>query len=88
MIKESYRAWESLGRINYGPVKNELKSLKHRRSIYIIYDMKKGDKITKDSLKIIRPSDGLMPKFFEEVLGKEVKVDIKKNTPLTFDMIE
>jgi pseudaminic acid synthase len=82
LVQESENAWKSLGKIFYGPTKNERKYLKFRRSIYIIKNIKKNEKITRENIKIIRPNFGLLPKKFNYVLGKKASKNLAKDTPL------
>lgn len=82
LVKESYIAWKSLGKVFYGPTKNEIKSLKFRRSIYIVKDIIKNEILTKENIKIIRPSYGLHPKNYFKVLGKKITKNCKKGEPL------
>ena len=60
----------------------ESKNLKYRQSIYSISKISKGDKITKDNIKVLRPANGLHPIYFEELLNKKCPINIKKGTPL------
>ena len=76
-----------LGKVNYGPTEKEKKSLIFRRSLYIVQDMKKGDILTKENLRAIRPGLGLPPKYYDMLLGKRVKKDVKIGTPLQWDLI-
>lgn len=87
LVKETKAAWQALGTVTYGPTKAEKKSLQYRRSLYVINDMKAGDKFTKENLGVIRPGYGLPPKYYDLFLGKKVNKEIKKGTPLTWDMI-
>jgi pseudaminic acid synthase len=87
LVDETKRAWQALGTIKYGPTETEKKSLAFRRSLYICKDMEKGDFFTNENLRIIRPGYGISPKFFELLLGKQVKKDIKKGTPVRWDII-
>ena len=80
--EQSTTVWQSIGKIKYGPTKAEKKSLKFRRSIYISKDVKKGGIITKDNIKVVRPANGLDPKFFFKILGKKFKKDFILGTPL------
>ena len=54
----------------------------NRRSIYLTEDIKKGEKLTKFNLKVIRPGLGLHPKYYEKMIEKKVKKDLKKGTPM------
>ena len=69
LVIESNRAWLSLGKIFYGSTKSEKKSIKFRKSIYVIKKIKKNEKFTKNNIKIIRPGYSLEPKYFNEILG-------------------
>ena len=62
------------------------KSLQFRRSLYIVEDMKAGDIITEKNMRSIRPGMGLSPKYYELILGKNVKVDIKRGTAVSWDI--
>ena len=58
-----------------------------RRSLYIVDDMKAGDIITEKNMRSIRPGLGLLPKYYDCVLGKKVNKDIKKGTPLSWSFV-
>lgn len=87
LVKESERAWSSLGKIVYGPTENEKKSLKFRRSLYIAEDIKAGEILTRKNLKSLRPGNGLSPRFYDVILGKKINRDVKRGTPVTWDLI-
>ena len=55
--------------------------------IVLSKDIKKGEKLTEDNIRIIRPGYGLQPKYFKEVLGQTALTDMKRGTPLAFEMI-
>ena len=86
LVIEAERAWQSLGKVTYGPTETEKGSLKFRRSLYIAEDMKKGDVLNKDNLRIVRPGLGLPPKYYEVVLGRKVNRDVKKGMPVDWDL--
>ena len=85
LVTETERAWQSLGKVTYGPTEAENSSMVFRRSLYIAEDIKKGDLLNEDNLRIVRPGYGLPPKFYSLVLGKKVNRDLKKGTALGFD---
>ncbi|OGI17032.1 MAG: pseudaminic acid synthase [Candidatus Melainabacteria bacterium RIFOXYA12_FULL_32_12] len=87
LVTESQRAWQGIGQVHYGPTAQEHNYLKYRRSIYVIQDIQAGETFTKESLKIIRPGYGLPPKYYDIFLGKKSVVNIKRGTPLSWDMI-
>lgn len=87
LVEETERAWQALGRIQYGPSENEMKSLQFRRSIYAVKDILKGEKLTAENIRIIRPGRGLKPKFFQEILGKQVSKSLKRGDPINWEDI-
>jgi pseudaminic acid synthase len=87
LVVESERAYLALGHIQYGVQKAEEKSKFFKRSIYVFKDIQSGETFTKENIRVIRPGDGLAPKFFEQVLGKQAKQSIKAGTALTWEMI-
>lgn len=87
LVVESCRAWEAIGSVKYDILKTEKSSLRFKRSIYIVEDIKKGEFFTEDNLRIIRPGDGMEPKYFERVLGKKASNDFNRGTPLTWEML-
>lgn len=87
LCKYTKDAWRSLGSANYEIKKSEESSIKFRRSIYAVKDIEKGDRLTKENIARIRPGLGLEPKFYEEILSKVAKIDIKRGTPLSWNLI-
>ena len=87
LVQESKRAHDSLGKVFIGITEEEKKSLRFKRSIYIISDVKKGEQFTKKNIGIIRPGDGLETSFYEMVLGRKSKENIKGGTPFRLDML-
>ena len=87
LVDESLKAQMALGKICYGPTAEEVPSLKHRRSLYITEDLKAGDELTPERMRAIRPGLGLAPKYYELLLGRKVKYDVKKGTPLSWDLV-
>jgi N-acetylneuraminate synthase len=87
LVIETERAWQALGRVSYGPIGTEVASLQYRRSLYVGQDMKAGDVFTEDNLRRIRPGLGLAPKHYEAVLGRKVRIDVRKGTPVSWDLL-
>ncbi len=82
LVIETERAWQSLGTIQYGVQDSEKKSLLFKRSIYVVKDIKAGETFTEDNIRVIRPGDGMPPKYYEGLLGKTSTVDLEHGTPL------
>jgi N-acetylneuraminate synthase len=87
LCKGAKVAWKSLGRIDYGRKSSEQGSVKFRRSLYFVKDIKKGEVVTADHIKSIRPGYGLAPKYWSQVLLSKANCDILRGTPVSFDVI-
>ena len=59
-----------------------------RKSIIAIRDIKKGAVITSSDLAIKRPEEGIMPKYYDKVLGARARIFIKKETPINWGMLQ
>jgi pseudaminic acid synthase len=88
LVTESARAWQSLGKVRYGPTEAEKKSLQYRRSLYVVRDIKAGETFTPENVRAIRPGLGLPPKYIEILMGKAIKRDAARGTPLQWDLIK
>ena len=79
---------KAMGTPHYGPVNDsEAYNLRLRRSIFADADIKTGDIFTRANIRVVRPSFGLEPKYFEAVLGKKAVADIKKGEPISRELI-
>lgn len=87
LVNEVEKAWNAIGNIQYEPTRQERCSLKDRRSLYVVQDMKAGDIITANNIRSIRPGLGLSPKYYDVIMGKKIKCDVKRGTGLSWDMI-
>ncbi|SDZ75967.1 N-acetylneuraminate synthase [Desulfuromusa kysingii] len=87
LVAETKRAWLALGKIQYGPTPAEEKARLRRRSLYIAEDLKSGDVLTPQNLRRIRPGLGLPPKYYELLLGRRVTREVKRGTPVSWDLI-
>ena len=88
LVTETERAWQALGRVQLDSQKSEEKSRQFKRSIYASADIKAGDTLTPDNIRVVRPGDGLEPKYYPQLLGGVARRDIPFATPLTFDLAE
>lgn len=88
LVKACRDAKAALGSVTYGGSDAEQAAKKYRRSIYVAQDLPAGTILTEAHLKIIRPSLGLAPKHWPDVLGKTLKIDAPKGQPLAWNMME
>lgn len=78
---------KALGKVSY-ELSDKMKiNREFSRSLFIVEDMKKGDIITEDNVRSIRPGFGLHPKYLNEILNKKVNSDLKKGTPFQLKFI-
>jgi pseudaminic acid synthase len=81
-------AWEALGNVDYSVKTSEQDNIKFRRSLYFIKDVKKGEVITADAIRSVRPGFGMAPKWFDSLIGKTVAEDVSYGTPVTILALE
>jgi len=77
-----------MGKVDYTMTTKKKKSREFSRSLFITKDLKKGDQLTQENIRSVRPSFGLHPKHYENILGKRVIKNVKKGTPLSFELIK
>jgi pseudaminic acid synthase len=88
MVDSVKIAKSALGEITFGPTTSELIPYKFRRSIYVVKPIKKGDILNNKSVMSIRPGGGLLPEYFDVVIGKVARYDLEPGTPLNWTMLE
>lgn len=87
MVNDIRQAEKAIGKVSYGVTKQEKENVTFRRSIFCVKDIKKGERLTEENIRIIRPGHGLSPKYYEEVLGQVALKDIERGTPLCHAII-
>jgi pseudaminic acid synthase len=87
LVADCRAAWEALGEVHYGEVEAEAASRAHRRSLYVVADVKAGEPLTAANVRSIRPGHGLAPKHLPEVIGKRAARDLKRGEPLAWDSL-
>ncbi len=81
-------AWKSLGEVDYRIKSSEQGSVKFRRSLYFIKDIKAGEIITEEHIKSIRPGFGLAPKLISKIIGKKVIQNVQRGTAVCNDLLK
>ena len=87
MVDDIRNVEKAKGYIRYGVTDEERDSIIFRKSIFVVKDIKKGEEITKDNVRVIRPGYGLQPKYYNNILGKKALEDIERGTPFSFDLV-
>lgn len=88
MVQDIRTAEKAMGGVHYGPTSQEKDSVVFRRSVFAVKDIQKGEKITEDNIRIIRPGYGLKPKEYRNVLGMTATEPIYYGEPLSYDKLE
>lgn len=81
-------AWSALGKIDYGRKSSETGNAIFRRSLYVSKDITKGETITKENMRSVRPGYGLPPKHYDEVIGRIAARDLSFGEPITWSSLE
>lgn len=88
MVKAVREAEKAIGEVSYKPTQKQINGRAFSRSLYVVKDIKKGEVITEENVRSIRPGFGLHPKYLKDILGKRVTYTIEKGTRLSNDMID
>ena len=88
MVKSIREAESAIGVVDYTLTEKQLKGKEFSRSLYVVEDMKKGDVINEKNVKSIRPGYGLHPKFYSQILGKQIKADLEKGTRMDLKYVQ
>ena len=88
MVDLVKNGFEALGTVQKAPSDGEKASRNYRRSIYVVKDIKEGELLTRENIRIIRPGFGLSPEHYEAVLGKKSRIPLKRGTALPASFIE
>ncbi|MBR1391528.1 MAG: pseudaminic acid synthase [Lachnospiraceae bacterium] len=88
MVEEIRITEKALGRVTYELTYKQKREREHSRSLFIAQDMRAGDILNETNLRSVRPGNGLHTKYYEELLGKKIRENAKKGTPVSWNMIE
>lgn len=86
MVERIREVERCIGKVNYELSEQTKKNREFAKSLFVVKDVKKGDKLTSSNIRAIRPGYGILPKYYNEVLGKEFTKDVKRGTPLSFEI--
>ena len=87
LVNDCNNAWTAKGAISFNRSRSETQNLIFRRSIYFVKGLKKGQKISEQDIRRIRPGYGLAPKYFDDLIGRELVVDVNPGDAVTFDVL-
>ena len=87
LVADCKNAWRAIGKVNYDLLGSERVSKQFRRSLYAVRAIAKGEKLTHENVRSIRPGNGLAPKYLPKLIGREASRDIRYGEPLSWDQI-
>ena len=87
MVKAIRNTEKALGKISYNITEKQKESIVFRRSLFVVKDIKAGERFTKDNVRNIRPGYGLHTRYMGKIMGKRTSRDINRGTPLSWDLV-
>lgn len=87
MVLAVREAEKAIGKVDYNLTEKQKKGRDFSRSLYVVEDIKSGDKLTIENVKSIRPGFGLHPKHLKQILGKSFIKDVSKGSRFSLDLI-
>lgn len=88
LVDHCRTAQAALGRVSYTREASERGNLVFRRSLYAVVDISKGDLLSTDNVRSIRPGYGLAPKHLPSIVGRRARTDIKRGTALHWSLLD
>lgn len=88
LCQDAYDAWLAIGEPSYARQQAEEGNKHFRRSVYFVKDLEAGSVVAETDIRRIRPGFGLAPKYFEELVGKKLKVTVTRGTPTSWNIFD
>jgi pseudaminic acid synthase len=88
MVDSVRDAEKAVGKVDYSMNEKKKNSRLLGRSLFVVKDIKAGEKFTEENVRSIRPGYGLAPKHFNEIIGKTANIDIDRGTPVEWKQIK
>lgn len=88
MVEGIRQAESAIGKIDYSLTERQNKGRDFSRSLYVVENIKKGELITENNVRSIRPAFGMHPKYYYAILGKKANHDLERGDPLLSNQIE
>lgn len=79
---------KALGQVTYSLSEKQKKSKEHSRSLFVVQDINDGELFTDENIRSIRPAFGMKTKYINDIIGKKANGDIKKGTPMSWDLVK
>lgn len=87
MVKQIRNIEKAKGQVTYELTEKQKEGRQFGRSLFVVEDIREGSEFTKENIRSVRPAAGLETKYYEDILGKRASRNLKKGTPLSWEMI-
>lgn len=87
MVEDIRSAERAIGRVSYEVTESEISNIRFRKSIFVTQDIKCGEQLTEKNIRVIRPGNGLHPRYYDSLIGSTALEDIKRGTPLSISHV-
>ena len=87
LVADAHTAWTALGKVSYDRQSSEQGNAKFRRSLYVVKDLRKGELITPEHVRSIRPGFGLPPDCIGAIVGRHARIDAQRGSPVTWQLV-
>lgn len=87
MVKAVREAEKAIGQVDYTLTEKQQKGRAFSRSLYVVKDIKAGERITEENVRSIRPGFGMHPKELKSIIGLKAKKAMEKGTPLLNELL-
>ena len=88
MVKDIRNIEQALGKVSYELTDFQKRGRKNARSLYVVDDIKEGDRFSNTNLRSIRPGRGIPTWYYNEIIGKKANRDISRGTAMRWEFIE
>jgi pseudaminic acid synthase len=88
MVRAVREVETALGTVTYELSEKVRQSRVFARSLFAVKDIRAGEPLTEENVRSIRPGFGMPPKDLPRILGRKAKIDIKRGTPLSWDLVQ
>lgn len=88
MVTDIRTTESAIGTISYKLTNSARKNRDFCRSLYVVENIKAGERLTDRNIRSIRPGYGLHPQYLGSVVGRIAKVDLELGTALNFEDLE
>ena len=88
LCRDTRDAWLALGKVGYERQAAEAGNKVFRRSVYFVRDLPMGAVIGAEDIRRIRPGMGLSPKYFDDLIGRRLRVSVTRGTATSWDQFD